>query len=723
MEKLASVLAKAKTTVANFDEKEFLVVYDFVNENDSNKALANGMPLLEVSLCIIEVLLDFNSDCAMLQATLLYQFLGTKTLTEKDMGAKFGSDVNDLVANLRKIRNVKTKNEDHQLAALRNMFVAMAKDIRVVMILLAERLCLMRSLEFHTTTEQQALARETLYIYAPIAGRLGIFALKAPLEDLSFFYLYPDEYRHVSEQMMRLEVSRDRVIRSAQRRLEQMLKENAIASTVFGRIKHIYSVYRKMQKKREQSVDSMHDIFAIRIAVQNIAQCYAVLGILHEHFIPLPGRFKDYIAVPKPNGYRSLHTTVVGLSGIAKRALPIEVQIRTEEMNAEAEFGIAAHWHYKENGSVQRFKSLEKNEEWLEELSQMETRLVENPDFAKGNGDNDIFKRIFALTPAGDVIDLPVNATPIDFAFAIHSDLGLHIRVAKANSKSVPLNYIISSGDVIEIVTSKQVNPSQAWITMCVSSKAKSKLKSYFREKDAGVLLREGKALVNRYLTRFGFAELDQNLNVLREYNGKRRTKKEREEILLKVGNGSMSPTAVIKAISHDKPTFAAAPKKKLTAGDKETTEKPRLVIGGRHDIPFRLAECCKPKVGEALFGFVTRGAHVTIHRLDCRTRDKLDAARFLEAYYEGYEPKERVILQVTRGLDRVGFVRDVTDVIANNNANISNFTFVSRTPYSAELNIEIEIDNIDHLVHIMNELEHVGGVERINQKMNQMKN
>lgn len=710
MEKLESVLAKAKTVIRDFDEDGFLECCRHVERHTENKTQKNGKTLLENLFCVLDILLDLNPDDKMLKATILYKFSpisGTKKPFPID------DELQELIESLSKITNVKIKNEDHQIAALRKMFVAMAKDIRVVMMLLAERLCKMRSLEFFPEHERQEVARETLYIYAPIAGRLGIFALKAPLEDLAFFYLHPEEHRQISEQMMRLEAYRERIIRNAEKRLDGLLKDNAITGNVSGRVKHTYSVYRKMRQKDEESVENLYDIFAIRVVVKSIAECYSVLGILHEHFVPLSGRFKDYIAVPKPNGYRSLHTTVVGLSGVTRRALPIEVQIRTEAMNLEAEYGIAAHWHYKEKGSVPRLTSLEQNEQWLEELSEMESSLAENSDFTKDTATDELFDRIFALTPTGDVIDLPINATPIDFAFAIHSDLGLHIRIAKANGKSVPLNYIISSGDVIEIVTSKQVSPSQAWITMCTTSKAKGKLKAYFREKDTGVLLREGKQILNRYLQRFGFDELDQNLSILREYNHKKRSKKEREEILLKIGNGSMSPTAVIKSISTEKAPLAE-PKKKAEVKKKSLTEKPQLIIGGRHNIPFRLAECCKPKVGDALFGFVTRGAHVTIHRLDCRTRDKLDPARFLEAYYEGYEPKQRAMLQITRGLDRVGFVRDITEVIAGNGANISNFAFRSRTPFAAVLEIEIEIENIDQLLRLTNELEHVEGVEGI---------
>ncbi len=714
MEKLEAVLSKAKQSVPRFVEQEFRDLCQYAEKHSADITTINRKPLLENLLCVVEVLLDFNPDPQMLQATMLYHLPQSKKGTR--LSDKLDDDVLELVENLRKISGVKAKKDEDQIAALRKMFVAMAKDIRVVMILLAERLCMMRSLDFFPASEQKEMARETLYIYAPIAGRLGVYALKAPLEDISFYYLHPEEYHQISEQLIRVEVYRDRIIRNAQKRLQMLLKYNTIKGRVAGRIKHIYSLYKKMFKKGEDSIDAVYDIFAMRIVVTSVTECYAVLGILHEHFVPLSGRFKDYIAVPKANGYRSLHTTVIGLSGITKRTVPIEVQIRTEEMNLEAEFGVAAHWQYKEEGITKSFPAPEKTEDWMDELLQMEISLAENPDFMQGHSEHELFDRVFALTPGGDVIDLPINATPIDFAFAIHSDLGLHIRVAKANGKSVPLNYIINNGDVVEIVTNKQVQPSQAWVTMCVTNKAKNKLKAHFREKDSGVLLREGKALLNRYLSRFGYNELDQNLSVLREYNGKRRTKKEREELLLKVGNGSLSPSAVIKGISEIKTPVTHQPKKAKTAATKAKVGVPKLIIGERADVPYRMAECCKPKTGDLLFGYVTRGTHVTIHRLDCHTRGKLDSKRFLEAYYEGYEPKQRVTLEISRGLDRVGFVRDVTDVLAGHGANISNFAFRQRSAFSAILSIEIEIEDIDHLVRVTNELEHVEGVEKIEQ-------
>lgn len=679
----------------------------------------NGKPLIENLLCVIEILLDYHPDTDMLKATLLNHLPELNEVDSKELTTLFGKDVTDLVASLKKIRGIKTRNDDRQISAFRKMFVAMAKDVRVVMILLAERLCMMKTLEFFPQQQQTEIARESLYIYAPIAGMLGMFALKTPLEDISFHYLHPDEYRNISEKMIRLEIYRDRVIKNARKRLQGLLKENNIDGTITGRIKGIYSVYRKMQKKQEESIEAVYDIFAIRIVVPAVTDCYTVLGILHEHFVPLPRRFKDYIAVPKPNGYRSLHTTLVGLSGITRRTFPVEVQIRTEDMNLEAEYGIAAHWHYKEKGnSREKSPSLKKREGWIEGLSELESTLSENQDFMRGQSYSELFDRIYALTPGGDIIDLPLGATPIDFAFAVHTDVGLRIKIAKANGKGIPLDYQIKNGDILDIITGKNIEPNQSWLAMCVTAKAKNKLRSFLREKDTTVLIREGKTLLNRHLARFGYPELDQSLALLKNYGGIRRTKKDREDLLLKVGNGSVSPTVIIKGISEEFPEFATlrSPEIKKPAKEQDVQTQPAIIIGGRHNIPYRFAACCHPKTGDELVGFVTRGVHVTLHRSDCKILEKLEMRRLLEAYFEGYEPKQRCVLEIYRGFDRVGFVRDITAVLAKHGVNISNLFFKSRTSFEAVLSIEIEIDGVDQLILLMNELERVEGVFAVKQ-------
>lgn len=622
----------------------------------------------------------------------------------------FGPSATMLLEKSSHIASSSTKTSLNNPELLRNMILTMAQDARVILLKLSERLYEMRNLEWNLPEEQQAFSRETLLIYAPIASRLGIYAMKAPLEDLSFFYLSPKEHNKSSQQMIQHEHYRDRIIRNASKKIQQLLEKQGISSETFGRVKHLYSISQKMKRKSADSIHEIHDVFAIRIIVSNLSECYAALGVIHEHFIPLPNLFKDYIAVPKPNGYRSLHTTVMGLSDASRKTFPVEIQIRTEEMNREAEFGVAAHWYYKEGKKKWQKK---KAVDWLESLFETGHFSEKKIRDAKEVHRDDLpAKRIFVVTPKGDVLDFPEQATPIDFAFSIHSEIGLSLRMAKVNGKVVPLDHPLKSGDIIEVSTRRDTVPSQSWLSMCVTSKAKNRLRSFFREKDPDALLKEGRTLLNHQLTRLGHRELDPHFSLLQHFRGKNLPRKQREEILHHIGAGTLSPETVAREIFQEWKKREGGSSK--SSSPKITEEKGKILISGRTDIPTKIASCCHPKMGDAILGFITRGKHITIHRIDCKILTHLENSRIIEARFSGEEKKEVVFLKITRTGDRIGILHDILSVFVKFGANVNNFVFQERSKAFATIFFSLEIQDFQDIFPIMNTIEKVQNITSV---------
>ncbi len=703
----------------HIDTKVLMRAYEYASTKCGGMKRYSGDPCVTHPLSTVKILIDFTEQQEVFLAALLHYVPRIYPDSIAEIRELFGEETSSLIEGVVRLAHVKIEKNNRQLDSLRNMFLAMASDIRVVIIKLACRLHNMRTLQFLPPDAQKDIAQETLYVYAPIANRLGIYALKGPLEDLSFFYLFPKEHHDLSVQMSKHEPYRDRVIKQINATIKGMMKEHGINGVVSGRIKHLYSIYQKIKQKRKESVDDVYDIFAIRITVDTVADCYGMLGIIHEHYVPIGNRFKDYIAVPKPNGYRSLHTTVIGLSRSAKKTFPVEIQIRTKEMNQEAEFGIAAHWHYKEKaGSIP--KKSDYPRDWVDGLADMEDQLKESPEFMEEVSEDSFNDRIYAITPNGEIKDLPLGACPIDFAFAVHSDIGRHMRLAKVNKQLVPLDYKIKSGDIIEIITSKDAKPNQNWLAMCTTSKAKHHIRSFLNKKDSNTLIREGREILNRLALQQHLPELDQTLSVLKQYKNKTRNKRQREELLLRVGNGSLSANKVIHDIANRFPVKkneSPLVKKKSKTISKKENEEVKVIIGESHDIPLRMGSCCKPKPGDKIVGFVTRGAHVTIHRTDCKTLTKLDPRRLISARFETEKAPKKTVLSVHRGADRVGFVHDILTVFANHNANLTGFSFEDRSSVSAHILFTIEFDESDQLQRIIEDIKKVDGTMKVREK------
>ena len=678
----SSLLDKAKKKQPDISERKLRQAYHFAKKHYVEEKRKNGDSYCSHVLAVADILVGLQFDEATLLSVFVTHFLRKNTDNILEVERMFGDEVAFLARNIARLADIQKKSEINSGDITRDMLLAMAKDPRVIIVRLASRLHNMQTLDAFLPEQQKEYAEQTLTLYAPMAGRLGIFALKSPLEDLSFFYVFPKAYARIKKQMTRYASYHDTIISHATQEITSIIRENGLQGTVKGRVKHLYSIYKKMRKKQKDSIDDIYDVFAIRILVPSVTDCYAMLGLIHKHYTPLSGRFKDYIAVPKPNGYRSLHTTVMGLSQFSDKAFPVEVQIRTFEMNEEAEFGSAAHWHYKEQGGTSKMHA--------------PTNDIADETLA--------LRRTYAITPRGDIKVLPENATPIDFAFSIHTDIGLHLRLAKANGKLVPLHYRIRNGDIIEIVTHKHAKPNQNWLSMCVSNRSKQKIKSFLQQKNMATLIREGKNMLNKYLQVYGVGALDQNYTLLREYLGKRRTKREREEILLRIGNGSLNAGVVAKNIAERAPeTLLSSSLPKKRVHKPVISSDIPILVGGNADIPVRMASCCHPSPGDAIIGFVTRGAHVTIHRRDCKTIGKLDARRLIDAHFETDTPLIKKTLIIYRNGDRIGFLHDVLALLRKEEVNVCSVTFLTESnhhfpPISLCLEFQSE-KNIDAII------------------------
>ncbi|MEK9166849.1 MAG: HD domain-containing protein [Patescibacteria group bacterium] len=642
------------------------------------------------------ILLDLDPDLAAIQACLMHDVSEDTPITVEQIKKEFGEDVGNLVSAMEKMAVIKVKKEDQQTENWKKMFLAMAKDIRVVFIKLSDRLHNMRTLQFVPKEKQERIARETLFVHAAIASRLGIYQVKSELEDLCFKYLCGDQYLELKESVAKFSKKSDSSMEFATSKIEQMLmREGVQVQEVSGRKKHLWSIYQKMEKKQAMDISEIYDLFAVRVILpdsykdgkEQVAHLYSTLGIIHNNFIPLQDRFKDYIAVAKPNGYRSLHTTVLGIYDA-----PTEIQIRTASMHAEAELGVASHWAYKEKvktgtqtlklqEAFHEVRALLQREpdiegivrEWIEKFQQMvfsdrkkvqEMLLEKGIDqvhldnikkarafgplvlagnyekhrvWLKGLADDigkaseiDIFPdKIFVLSPKGDVVELARGASPLDFAYLIHSDVGNHCNGAKVNGKGVPLDYELKNGEIVEIVTRTNAKPGKYWLSIAKTSNARAKIKNWFHKQEFESNVKLGREMLNHELELMHKPKLDEKFTVMKNYAGKERSLDDRIDILEAIGLGTVSAAHVAKTI------FAV---EEAHEEEKEIYFAPELtgkvLITGESNLPLVFSACCKPKPPNAIVGYVRRGSAISIHRKSCRELSGLDGERFVEAVW-----------------------------------------------------------------------------------------
>lgn len=604
------------------DREMLAKAYKYAESAHENQKRASGEPYFIHPCAVAEILVDLSFDSATIAAALLHDVIEDTSSTEEDIRREFGEEVLLLVLGVTKLEKIKfTSHEEEEAENFRKIFVAMAKDIRVIIIKLADRLHNMRSLNFLSEERQKRMAKETLEIYAPLAGRLGISQIKVELEDLCLKYLEPEMYLYLAENIHAKLTERRKFVETVVAELNEMLKESNIQGEVYGRPKHFYSIYKKL--KQGKTLEQIYDLTAVRVVVPSIDKCYEVLGKIHTRWKPLPYRFKDYIATPKPNMYQSLHTTVVTPFG-----QPFEIQIRTIEMHRTAEYGIAAHWKYKEQRAEST--SLDKKLGWIREVMEWQGNMKSSTEFLESMKTELFADELLVFTPQGKVIGLPVNATPVDFAYAIHSEVGNKCIGAKVNSKIVPINSTLQMGDMVEIITSPNAKgPSWDWLKFVKSSGARGKIRQFFKKNLKEENARMGKSMLESEARRRGYDLSD----ILTEESFAKVAEKlsfsSIDEMFASIGYGAVSVNQVIfKLIDHYK---IATPKPVVHDMSKDRNPS-GVIIEGMEGLLVKFAGCCSPVPGDDIIGFVSRGRGVVVHRKACPNIKNEDVNRLLPA-------------------------------------------------------------------------------------------
>ena len=655
--------------------------YNLAEEAHKDQRRVSGEPYILHPLAVAQILADMKIDTTTITASLLHDVVEDTSYTLEDIKKMFGKEVAFLVDGVTKLSrlNYRTK-EDQQLNSMRKMFLAMAKDVRVVVIKLADRLHNMRTLRYMRSDKQKRIAQETLEIFAPLAHRLGIFNIKWELEDLSFRYLEPDKYYDLVDQMKQKRHVREEIVNEAIDVLKKALDDAHIHCEINGRPKHFYSIYKKM-KKDNRDLSQVYDLFAIRVIVDDVKDCYGVLGIVHSLWKPLPYRFKDYIAMPKPNNYQSLHTTVIGTRGqpveiqIGREGLPFEVQIRTWEMHRIAEYGVAAHWRYKEGNQTANKDAFDEKMGWLRNL--LEWQDTSNPkEFVNALKLDAFSDEVFVFSPRGDVIDLPQGSIPIDFAYRIHTDVGHRCVGAKINGKIVPLDYKLKNGDIVEIITSKVGKPSLDWLNIVGSSESRSKIRSWFKKENREENIAKGLDALERECKRLGHDWKALNVGGRLGRVAKQMNAGSEDDLVAAVGYGGFAVnTVLIKLLELHKKDLQKQEEKtnSLAALEKLKTKKPvkhngtGILVKGEPGLLVRLAKCCSPVPGDPIIGFITRGRGVSVHRADCPnvTHGQNDVDRLIDVEWD-YDGNERfeVNMEIV-AYDRTGIMAEIMATLA----------------------------------------------------------
>lgn len=626
---MENTLNTIKQTYAS-DGGMVLKAYEYAKEAHANQKRASGEPYFIHPCAVADILMELGLDAATIAAALLHDVIEDTESTAEDIKREFGEEVLDLVSGVTKLEKIVFKSqEDAEAENFRKIFVAMAKDMRVIIIKLADRLHNMRSLNFLSHERQQRMASETLEIYAPLAGRLGISQIKCELEDLCLKYLDSEYYEYLLHNISEKLSERQEFVNGIVAEIKELMSGDKVEGEVFGRPKHFYSIYKKM-KNKGKTLDQIYDLTAVRVIVKDIGQCYTVLGRIHEKWKPIPGRIKDYIATPKPNKYQSLHTTVMTRYG-----QPFEIQIRTEEMHRVAEFGIAAHWKYKEGKTGEENNNFENRLTWLREVMEWQGDLKDSKEFINALKTELYSHELLVFTPRGKVISLPPEATPVDFAYAIHSEVGNRCTGARVNSKIVPLTTTLEVGDVVEIITSpNSKGPSRDWLKFIKSSSARAKIRQFYKNELKEENIRIGQIKLDEEARKKGYTLS----TLLTEESFKRISERfsfnEQDEMFAAVGYGSISVNQILfKLIDfYRKETPMAF---EVRAGDGGNRTPGGVLVNGQSGMLVRFAGCCSPVPGDAIIGYTSRGRGVVIHRSDCPNVRGAERSRLLPASWQ----------------------------------------------------------------------------------------
>jgi len=719
---IQDVISKKKETSRRVDTKLIMKAYNYAVEHHGDQKRRSGEPYIIHPLNVAYILAGVGLDESTICAALLHDVVEDTDATDADLRKDFGDEIADMVAGVTKLEAMQfTTVEEQQVEDYRKMFLAMGKDIRVIILKIADRLHNMRTLKYLKRDRQIANAKETMEIYAPLANRLGLYSMKWELEDLSFKYLYPEEYHELVEGINKKREERLKFIEKIMADIRVQLKKQHIDAEVTGRAKHLYSIYRKM-KRDNKTLDQIYDLFALRILVNSIKDCYAALGVVHEMYSPMPGRFKDYIAVPKPNMYQSIHTTLLGDKGT-----PFEVQIRTWDMHRIAEYGIAAHWAYKEAsyfGKKQSVKVEEDKLAWLRESLEWQKDMQDPQEFLTTLKTELFEDEVYVFTPKGAIKILPRNATPIDFAYSIHEEIGNHMTGCKINSKMMPIITPLKSGDIIEIITSdNSKGPSRDWLKFVKSTKAKNKINGWFKKAEKSENIEKGKDLIEKEIKRIGMSHVELFKQEYIDAMLDRYKYKNLEDMYAAVGFGANSAVKVIARMLQEyrKEHQEENVEEKIEElrKQKESKQKPSssgVVVEGIDNCLVKLSKCCNPLPGDEIIGYITKGRGVSVHRKDCvNVKDLLtEENRIIDVkWYEEAKENYNVTLEVLAN-DRKGLLVDILNTVKETKANLMGVSTKTTKERIAIMDIDLEVENIEELNKVIRNIKKVDSVYEV---------
>ena len=730
METKKEFIEKLLSINPNYNTESIEKAYEVAERLHDGQVRKSGEPYLIHPLNVAYILAELGMDEATIVGGLLHDVVEDTEYTREDLVGDFSEEIAVLVDGVTKLGNIKYESkEEIQAENFRKMFLAMSKDIRVLVIKLADRLHNMRTLEFMKPEKQIEKATETLEIYAPLAARLGIFSIKFELEDLALKYLHPEEYEDLVIKIGQMKTKRETIINNVIAEIKESLDDMGFTYEIYGRAKHYYSIYKKMIVQ-QKNIDEIFDLIAVRIIVETVRDCYAVLGIVHTMWTPIPGRFKDYIAMPKPNMYQSIHTTVIGENGD-----PFEIQIRTREMHHVAEYGIAAHWKYKEGKTSGESSNDDIKLAWLRQSLELEKDSQDPKDFLE-NVKMDLFaSQVFVFTPQGKVLELPRGSTPLDFAFKIHSEIGYKCVGAKVSGKMVPIDYVLQNGDIVEIVTaSNSSGPSMDWLNIAKSSNARNKIRAYLKRENKSENIEKGKDLVEKYLKK-------RNLDVpsfMKDQYIRRAIKEAKfanaEECWVQLSSGGsiVSKFANLLISYYEEDTKQELPKtneeiieeikaqeaKRARSEKKRSKDNPGIIVEGADNLMIKLAKCCNPVPGDDIIGFITKGRGISVHRSDCTNIVSLpeeERVRFIHVQWENMEEGKAYETSITiTGTDRKGILSDISKICENMDIHLTGVNARAGQDGTMSMTIQLSISSTQEMDRVLRALKNIEGVSNV---------
>jgi GTP pyrophosphokinase len=715
---LGKILDQIQSYLPGVNTKLVEKAFEFAAKWHDGQVRRSGEPYLSHPMNVAYILAQMKADLPTIAAGFLHDVVEDCKVPIEVIKKEFGENVAYIVEGVTKLKQIPGSPDkiSKQAENLRKLILAMSKDLRVILVKLADRLHNMRTLDSMPLHKRQAIARETLEIYAPLAARLGIDWIKVELEDLSFKHLYPEEFEKLKVEVEKRITQAEAFVNEVKSTLQEVLEKNGIKARVLGRVKHLYSIYRKLQKYNLTigDLDQIYDIIGFRVIVETVEDCYKTLGIIHALWKPIPGRFKDYISLPKPNGYQSLHTTVLGPKG-----KKIEIQIRTEEMDKVANEGIAAHFLYKEGTGIDysQYKQLE----WLNKLIELQKELKHPREFLESLKLDLFPEEIYVFTPKGDVIVLPAGATPVDFAYAIHTEVGHHCARAFVNDKLVPLDYQLQTGDVVKIETSPHQKPSRDWLKFVKTSRARARIKQWFKQEEKEKLKELGKEIVVKELKKHSFSfqeflrdpSLPQLLKKLNLGNI--------DDLFIQIAAGKLQLKQFIKTYQEVSNLFQPESKEEIISYPEEKPSEnypTSLSALGESDLLFHLAKCCHPIPGDEVVGYITRGKGISVHRTDCPNLKDLEPERMIEVKWDTPDGKVYPVRLHVVSFDRKGLLAEVSSAISSAESNILKAEVRTTPDKKAYFDISIEVTDKGHLEKVIANILKVEGVLKVERKV-----